>query len=329
MPTNLPPDYYEIEKRFREAESSSEKVALLEQMYSVVPKHKGTDHLRADLRRQLSRLKEEALSARRHAGGHTSTFHIEREGAGQAALIGAANSGKSALLAALTNAEPEVSPAPYTTWKPAPGMMPIENIQVQLVDTPALDRDFVEPELFDLVRRCDQALLIVDLQADPLAQLELTLRLLGEHRLAPAVGSPAQAAEDRTRRIPMLALANKCDTPEQDEDFTVLRELYEGPCPLQPVSALTGRYFDGLKQWVLAHLGIVRVYARPPGKEPDLERPFVLKQGSTVDDLTRKVHKDFYEKLKYARVWGGGAFDGQMVQRDYVLKDGDVIELHI
>lgn len=328
MPTNLPPDYYEIEKRFREAETTAEKIALLEEMYSVVPKHKGTDHLRADLRRQISRLKEEAQARKKH-GGHTSAYHIEREGAGQAILVGPTNTGKSSLVAALTNAEPEISPAPYTTWKPTPGMMQVENIQVQLVDTPPIDREFVEAGLFDLVRRSDLVLLVVDLQADPLAQLDNILAQLKEHRIEPQVGASQESVEARLTRLPMIILANKCDDDGHCEDYEVLRQLYEGEIPMLPVSAVSGRNFDLLRQRVFERLNIVRVYAKPPGKEADLERPFVIKQGTNVAELARKIHRDFHDKLKTARVWGSTAFEGQMVQRDYVLQDGDIVELRI
>ncbi len=329
MPTNLPPDYFELEKRFRQAESAAEKASLLEQMYSVVPKHKGTDHLRADLRRQLSKLKDEAQQARKKHGGHAPVFHIDKEGAGQVAVIGATNVGKSALVKALTHAEPEVSEAPYTTWKPTPGMMAVENIQVQLVDTPPLAGEFVDPGLFDLVRRCDLVLLVVDLQADPLQQLDDTLARLAEHRIAPLSMRGLYAGEERMSFVPFLILANKVDDEHLDEDFAVLCDLFEGACPLLAVSALKGRNFGLLKERVFEQLGVIRVYARPPGKEPDLERPFVLKKGSTIDDLARKIHRDFYEKLKTARVWGSTAFEGQMVQRDYVLQDGDIVELRV
>lgn len=144
MPTNLPPEALEAEQRYRAAKSVAEKIATLEEFISLIPKHKGTDKLRADLRRRLSKLKAEATQARKKVSKRDSAFHIEKEGAGQAVIIGPANVGKSALVATLTNATPEVSPAPYTTWEPTPGMMPIENIQVQLVDTPPLDRDYVE-----------------------------------------------------------------------------------------------------------------------------------------------------------------------------------------
>ena len=331
MPTNLPPDYVHAEKRYREAQTPAEKVACLEEMISIVPKHKGTDKLRADLRRQLSRLKDEAQAARKKAGGHASAFNIDREGAGQAMLMGAANAGKSALVKALTNADPEVSPAPFSTWKPTPGMMPFEDIQIQLVDTPPLDGEYVEPVLFDLARRTDIVLLVVDLRADPIKQMETSMEVLEKHRLAPIQRREGWSDEQRTVLKPFIVLANKCDDESMDEVYELFRELCHdlrgGDCEHIPISAAKGRYFNIFKRMVYEKLGILRVYAKPPGKDPDLERPFVLKQGSTVMDLAGMVHRDFYENLKSARVWGSSTFDGQMVTRDYILKEGDIVEL--
>jgi hypothetical protein len=326
MPTNLPPEYFEVDKRYRAAQTSAEKIALLEELISTIPKHKGTDHLRADLRRQLSRLKEEAQAKKKH-GAHQSIYQVDKEGLVQVVLVGPTNVGKSSLLAALTHATPDVSPALYTTWKPIPGMMPIENIQVQLVDTPSLARDISEPGLFDLVRRADLVLLVVDLQADPLEQMEAALALLREHRIAPTQAKGMFAGQERMTFLPVIVVANKWDDESLDELFDVFCALFERECPVLPVSAATWRNFDVLKKWVYERLNIMRVYAKPPGKEPDLDKPFVLKKGSTIDDLAQKVHRDFYEKLKFARVWGSAAFDGQMVQRDYPLQEGDIVEL--
>ncbi len=324
MPTNLPPDYFEVDKRFRAAESAAEKVALLEEMISIVPKHKGTDKLRADLRRQLSKLKVEAQSRKKH-GTHTSAFHIESEGAGQVVVIGTTNVGKSSLIANLTNADPEVSPAPFTTWKPTPGMLPIENIQVQLIDTPPMNPEFVEPGLFDLIRRADIVLLMVDLQADPLQQLEDTLAILEEHRIAPIHHASAYPDGARMTFVDIVLLVNKCDPGEEDL-YEVCCALLEGDWVRLPVSATTGQNIQAFKELIYERLDIIRVYARPPGEEPDLQRPFVLKNGSTVIELAAKIHRDFYDNLKSARVWGSTMFDGQMVQRDYVLQDGDIVE---
>ncbi len=328
MPTNLPPEYFRADKRYREAQTPAERIACLEELISTVPKHKGTDHLRAGLRRQLSQLKGDAQAHKKH-DAHQTSFHIEREGAGQAALVGATNVGKSALVAALTHAEPEVSAAPYTTWSPMPGMMPIEDIQVQLIDTPPIDKGLVEPVLFDLIRHVDLMLLVTDLQADPLQQMQDTLAQLVEHHIAPLGMKDLPDSEDRFIRLPTLVLANKCDDESLDETFEIFCALFEGECPVVPVSARTGRNFAQLKQKVYQRLDIVRVYAKPPGKDPDLEKPFVMKNGSTVTDLARKIHRDFYENLKSARVWGSSVFDGQPVQRDYLLQEGDIIELRM
>jgi small GTP-binding protein len=328
MPTNLPPDYFEIEKRYRAAQSPQEKIELIEEMLSVVPKHKGTDHLRADLRRRLSKLKSRP-QGKKSSSRHESAFHIDKEGAGQVLIVGPANVGKSTLVAALTNATPEVSAAPFTTWQPTPGMMEFEGVQIQLVDTPSLNRDFVEPALVDLIRRADLLLVVVDLQAYPIEQLEETISLLMEHRVIPHRWQEQERGERQLSRIPMHVLVNKNDDERTDGDWEAFNELLGDAWPLFPLSAETGRYLDRLGQVVFERLEIMRIYSRPPGQEPDLSAPFVMPRGSTLEEFAEGVHKDFYERLKSARVWGSGVYEGQMVGRDHVLHDGDIVELRL
>ena len=328
MPTNLPPEALDAEKRYRAAKSVAEKTACLEEYISAIPKHKGTDKLRAALRKRLSKLKASS-QGRKGISRRDSAFRIDKEGAGQVVVVGAANVGKSALVAALTNATPEVSESPFTTWKPTPGMMLVENVQIQLVDTPPLNRGFVEPELLSLIRRSDLILLVVDLQTDPVGQLEKTIAFLQEHRIAPLRLKDRYTEQRRLAFKPLLVLANKSDDEDSDEDFEIFRELLEDDWPALPVSAATGRNLERLKQVVFERLEVIRVYSKPPGKEHDPSSPFVLEKGGTVEEFARKVHKDFFDKLKSARVWGSAAFDGQKVQRDYVLHDGDVVELRI
>jgi ribosome-interacting GTPase 1 len=326
MPTNLPPEYFEVDARYRAASTNEEKAALLEELLSTIPKHKGTDKLRADLRRRLSKLKD-SLQASKKVSRHESVYQIEREGAGQVVVIGPPNTGKSALLNALTNATPEVADHPFTTWTPSPGMMEVGGVQIQLIDTPPLDSEYVDPQLLDLIRRSDIVLLVVDLQAYPIEQLEDTARLMEENRIYPLRPSERHSGQRRGTHKKFVVLVNKTDDQNMQEDFEVFFELIEGNWTLVPASAHTGRNLEQLKWTLFEALDIIRVYAKPPGKEPDLTRPYVLKKGSTVEDFAGKVHQDFLKNLKMARLWGSGAFEGQMVSRDYALKDGDIVEL--
>ena len=205
MPINLPPEAVDAEKRCRAAKSVTEKIVCLEEFISLIPKHKGTDKLRADLRKRLSKLKA-ASQTRKGVSRQVSPFRIEKEGAGQVVVVGPANVGKSALVATLTNATPEVADYPYTTWTPTPGMMPVENIQIQLIDTPPLSRDYVEPELLDLIRRSDLILLVVDLQTYPIQQLEDTIAILQEHRIVPLRLKHHYTEQRRRTFIPLLVL---------------------------------------------------------------------------------------------------------------------------
>ena len=328
MPTNLPPEYFDAEKRYRSGKTPADKLACLEEMLSIVPKHKGTDKLRADLRKRVSKLKS-AAQAKKKLARHESAYRINKEGAGQVVIVGATNVGKSSLVASVTNAAPEVADFPHTTWKPMPGMMPVENIQIQLIDTPPLSTEYVEPEMMDMIRRCDLVLLMVDLQTDPLQQLEDSIALLEFHRIVPLRLKDRYRDQRGISPVPFLILANKNDDRHTDENLEIFRELLADNWPMVSASVKTGRNMEQLKTTLLERLNIIRVYTKSPGKKPDLNAPFVLKKGSTMADFAGKVHQDFKRKLKSARVWGPAVFDGQMVQRDYVLQDGDIVELQI
>lgn len=329
MPTNLPAEYYKAEERFRSATTPEDKVSTLEEMLSVIPKHKGTDHLRADLRKKLSKLKD-ASRTKKGAKRFVSPYHIDREGAGQLVVIGLPNAGKSSLLDAVTNASPEISPAPFTTWGPTPGMMPIDNIQVQLIDTPPLSDEYNDPELLNLIRRADMALVMIDLQADPVSQYEKLFEILRENRIAPSHLLEEMTEDGRyLLQVPCLMLVNKYDSGEYEEHYQIFRELLgDTSCPMIPASALTGHNIPELKKEIFNRLGVIRVYSRAPGKEPDYSSPFALPKGTTVEEFAGKVHKDFLDNLKSARIWGTSAeFEGQMVSREHVLEDEDVVEL--
>lgn len=325
MSANLTPDYLAADARFRAAVTREERIEALEEMLRLLPRHKGTDKLHADLRARLSRLRKAPATA--HARGHS--HRIPREGAGQVALVGAPNGGKSSLVAALTHARPEVAPYPMTTREATPGMMPFEDVAFQLVDLPPLCREHVEPWVYDLVRAADLAWLVAS-AADALEGLELTLQLLGTRGIepGPAGNGPTAAARPGWTRKPALLVVTGMDRPKADEDLEALRELLPVPWPLVAVSTVTRAGFDALGRGTFDALGVMRVYTKEPGKDPDRARPFTLPTGSTVADLARTIHNDIAATLKFARVWGHGAFAGQSVGEAHVLEDRDVVEIH-
>jgi ribosome-interacting GTPase 1 len=320
--------YFEAEKRFRDARTADEKVQALEEMLAIMPKHKGTDKLKADLRRKVAKLKAEAQQKKGGARRETA-YSIDREGAAQVAVTGPPNSGKSSLLAALTNAAPEIADFPHSTWKPTPGMATYENIQFQFIDTPPLSREYVDPYLPDLLRRADILLILLDLHGDPIGNLELSLSTFAEWRIFPEGTLAPEDLKKPPFMKKMLLAVNKVDRPEDEEDYRVFLELAETVLPALAISVAGKRNLHALMERVYEMARIIRVYTKAPGKDPDLKSPFVLPRESTLEDLAVKIHKDFQEKLKYARIWGKAVYDGQMVQRDYVLQDGDVAEFHI
>ncbi len=329
MPTNLPADYFNAEERVRSATTTEDKVKYLEEMLSTIPKHKGTDHLRADLRKKLSKLKT-ATTSKKGGKKQVSPYHINKEGAGQIVIIGCTNAGKSTLVAAQTNAHPEVSAVPFTTWTPTPGMMMIENIQVQLIDTPPFSEEYIDPEFLNLIRRVDLVLIMIDLHANPVQELEFVIGKLLENRIAPDYLEGRIEGEGFLLYVPCLVLVNKYDNEEYGEHYEIFQELLKDEHPLIPASVETGFNLEVLKKTIFEKLGVIRVYSKAPGKEPDKTSPFVVEKGIQLADFAGKVHKDFQENLKTAKIWGTSAdFPGQMVSRDHVLEDEDVVELQI
>ena len=329
MPANLPPEYFDAEKRFKQAATSAEKIAALEDLIATVPKHKGTDKLRADLRRRLSQLRKEAISKKK--GGRGDLYVVQKEGAAQIALVGFPNSGKSSLLASLTKATPVIAEYPISTLTPLPGMMPFEDIQIQLVDLPPIGNESTDGWVSGILRYADALLIILDLTEDPNTQAELLFEQLGRWNIHLISNLKSQISNSQPRIGVFkraLIVANKNDLTGEN-GFIKLRERYEQLCPCISISALKKENLEELKRAIFKLSGIIRVYSKPPGKEPDLSKPFTIPSGSTILDLASFIHKDFIFNLKFARIWGSAKFDGQRVEKNHVLKDRDIVELNI
>jgi ribosome-interacting GTPase 1 len=326
MPANLPPQYFEAEKRYRSAREPEERIAALEEMLAIMPHHKGTDRLRAVLTQKIAKFSQEAehkLATARRAG-----FYIQREGAGQVMLVGPANTGKSQILAAVTEAIPEIAEYPFTTKTPVPGMMKFEDIQIQLVDTPPIGYKEVKVLLSNALRSADLIAIVVDLALEPVSQVEAALQGLREARIEPLANDETQVTPGSYPRK-MLIVGNKNDLPGSDRNWERLRSQYATLFPLVSISAREGRGLEEFKRAIYQALNIIRVYTKTPGSKADLTDPMILEKGSTLEEAAEALHKDFYQNLKYAVVWGSGKYDGQRASKGHVLQDGDVVEFHI
>ena len=330
MPANLTPDYQAAEERYRKAATYEEKLEALREMLATIPKHKGTEKLQADIKRRLSKVQQEQEQRRRSGGRRHDPGHVPREGAGQIALIGPPNAGKSSLLAALTHARPEIAEYPFTTRAPQPGMMLHEDVQVQLVDTPPLAHEPFDSLLVNVARNADALLLLLD-PTDPrgLENAGMLPRFLYRCRIVPEGLPVPEELGIAARKMPVLLAMNKCEEDPGGEVEGLLREAAGGELPFLRISAATGEGLERLRRDLFGVLRVLRVYAKEPGKPPDMDQPFVVPDGATVLDLARIIHKDFAESFRFARLWGSAKFDGQPVERDRRLVDRDVVEIHI
>jgi len=332
MPANLPPQYFEAEKRLRAAKNNADKVLVLEEMLAIMPKHKGTDKLRADLRHRIAKLTE---AADKKSATQRTSMLIEKVGAAQITVIGLPNAGKSHLVSSITNASPSVAAYPFTTHSATPGMMEFENIQIQLIDTPPLTGESTEWWLINTIRRADGLLIVVDLCDAPVAQVENIVAQLERMRIG--LFERKAVAEQEKEEEPgvvlyqkkALIIGNKIDLDNNGQNYQALQKKYDAQLATIAISAKEGYGLAELKLKIYQMLGIIRVYTKAPGNKPDFTDPIVLKKGSKLDDAAAAVHKDFAARLKFARIWGSGKHDGVMAKRDHVLEDGDIIELHL
>jgi len=321
VPANLTPQYYAAEEKYRQARTPEERIDALQEMLKVIPKHKGTEKLQGDIKKRIARFKEEGKKRKQSKG--FDPFGVEKQGAGQVVLAGYPNTGKSSLVGVLTRARVKVAEYPFTTALPMAGMMPYKDTFIQLVDTPPLSLDNVPSGLIGTFKEADALLVIVDVStAECLEQLEGIMQILMEREVIDRHGEGEIIAP-----LPFLVLANKIDNPEAEENMEVLKDLMPDLEFLKVSSSGSG--LEELKERIYIMLDIIRVYGKASGREADLERPFILKTGSTVLDFAAMVHKDFPKNLKSALVWGSSRFDGQAVSRDYNLEDGDIVELQL
>jgi ribosome-interacting GTPase 1 len=326
LPANLTPVYHAAEERFRQAKTKEEKIAALEEMLAVIPKHKGTDHLQADIKKRIAKLRDEGDEK----GGAKSgdPFLIPREGAGQVVLMGFPNTGKSSLVGTLTRAKVTVADYPFSTALPVSGMMNYEDILIQLVDLPPVTAEEMPKGMAGTLRLADLVAITVDGSDDDcLEQWQGCLNHLNERRILEIPGE--NTGQHTKPPADFLVVITKYDAPGADERLELLKEMIPAGWIYTTVSVNDPDSLNRLRKLIFDRLEIIRVYSKIPGKDVDRSNPFVLKVGQTVLDMAAKVHRDFPDKLKSAKVWGSAKFPGQPVEKDFPLADGDVVELHV
>ncbi len=318
MPANLPQIYHKIEGRLKFAATPEEKISILKEMLAVMPKHKGTDGLRAELNSKISKLKKEAK--KKPQARRLDMNYVPKMGIAQVVLMGAPNSGKSTVLSKLTNAEPEVASYPFTTQKPDVGMIEFENVQIQLVDTPPLYENFHPPWLLALGRSSDVIIGLIDgSKANPAKELDSLLSRL-EQDLIFLESKDYYAGDELMKKNGFIIISRS-----GDKDLELFEKKYGER--LKFLSFYLNSDLEALKRNIYNSLNLIRIYTKPPGKEADFTEPVVLREGATVLDAAYHIHKDFADKMKYTKLWRGDN-NPRQVGPEEVLMEGDVVEFH-
>jgi ribosome-interacting GTPase 1 len=390
MPANLPA---EAKQKYREASlarNPEEKIKKLQEFMSLFPKHKGTENLRAQVKRKISLLKQEIEDKKQKRTGVATgpKVFVEKEGDAQIVILGPTNVGRSSLLSTLTNAKVAILGYPYTTTEPTPGMFNYQDLQLQLVEAPALMEGSSEGGAWGLqtltsARNADGLVLMVDLSQDPVEQFSLisgeleksriltrkpkarieiekmhmgaklkfivlgrlvdctvkdVARLLRSYGIRDAtVKIRGEATLDDVEEAifegkvyrPAIVLANKADHPLAAERLEQLKEAVGDELKVIAVSCATGAGVEELGAELFGMLDIIRVYTKEPNKREASMRPFTIRKGSTVFDLAKRIHSDFYEQFSYAKVWSKRLrFSPQKVGGTFALEDGDTVEIH-
>jgi len=390
MPANLPA---EAKHKWREASLArrpQEKIEKLREFLSLVPKHKGTENLRAQVKRKIAILRRDiAEKKRKKAGVGGPKFFVEKEGDAQIVILGPTKVGRSSLLSLLTNAKVEISNYPYTTKEPTPGMFQYQDLQFQIVEAPALMEGSADGGAWGLqtltaARNADGLLLMIDLSQDPVEQFSLISRELEKARIitrkprakveierkyigaglkivmlgrlvdctSKDVGQllKSYGIHDATVKIqgeakvddvedaifegtvyrPAVIVANKVDIPNVAKNIEQLKGLVGERMKILPVSCKAKFGLEKLGSEMFEMLNIIRVYTKEPHERFSSEKPFTIRKGSTILDLAKQIHSDFYKQFSYAKVWSKRLrFSPQKVGGTFILEDGDTVEIHM
>lgn len=367
MPINAKPEFFKAEKKYHQAETTQEKIVALEEMISTAPAHKGGENLRADLKQRLAKLRLQLEKSRQAGKGKGAQVTVKREGAAQVMLVSTTNAGKSSIIAALTNARPASASYEYTTTKPEVGIMEYQGVGIQLVEMPAIFEGYAYkgdgPAYFSIMRTADLIIFLIDTTKDEIWQFKTLYKEFGKAQIKLNAQQPKIriqregqggieflgrkffhfSVSDAKKLLnsygyhnavvsatDIVTIEDLADALNESVAYLPLLVIYtKGDISGRGVSPLTGKGMQELKERIFRAVHIIRVYTKTPGKEKDWP-PVALKMGATVKTLAGIIHKDFYKKFKFARVWGKSTkHDGMKVGLEHTLEDHDVVEFHV
>ena len=300
MPINAHPEYVNAEKRYNEASNNEEKITALEEMLRWVPKHKGAETLRKQLRTRYKKLKQEFAKAKKKAG---SKKGIKKEQL-QAIIIGLTNSGKSSVLKAITNANPQIASYGFTTAEPEIGTLNHQGCNIQIIDLPPI----ASPNFNKgMVNSADTLLIVVEKIDEIKPILEQT---------------------KQNKNAKKIIVFNKIDLYDEDTKRKISETLKSKKYNHTIISTKTNEGLEELKEKILKSFPIIRVYTKHQGKKKkDQEKPVVLQKNSTLEQVAEKILHGYSKKVKYAKVTGPSAkFKNQKVGLKHVVKDKDTVE---
>ena len=391
MPTNLPPEAMDKWEEVEAARTPREKMEKMQEFLKYVPQHKGTMKLRGEIKRKIALIRSDLEDKKKKGIGKSSggpKLFIEKEGSAQIVLIGMTNVGKSCLMSATTNSKVLVTPTPYSTHEPVPGIMNYGDVQFQLIEAPAVMEGSADGRgtgniTLGLARNADGVILMVDLSRNPVEQLELILAeleksrvlvnrprgrvtidrrhagtalrvilvgclmdcsmrdvedLMREYKIHDAIvritgdvrlEDIEDAIFETTIYKPAVIAANKLDLEGAEANLSILKKHVNGKLPVISLSCEQKEGFEELGKALFNILGVIRVYTKEPSSKEDTGRPFTLKRGATINDLAKNIHKEFVKNFLFAMVWAKRLpFSPKKVGLNFVLEDGDVVEVH-
>jgi small GTP-binding protein len=304
MPANLPPQFFELQKKLNRTKEVQEKIEILQEMLAICPKHKGTERVQEEIKKKIAKLKKTQPKKLKRE----EIYFVKKEGAGQILVLGFPNSGKTSLINLLCNTNFKVADYPFTTQLPTPGMLKYENVLIQIVDTPPITKDFKPGWLKNLARQADSILVLINLESDPENQLKEIEEILNEWKI---------------EKEKIFFVGNKIDLEKGKENFEKIKNSFE----IFGISAKEKIGIEELKKKIFESLKIIRVYSKEPKKEVDFENPFILKKGTKLIDLVKEINEEWVGKFKGAKLYEKDLKNFKIVGRERILEDGDVVEI--